>query len=51
MVTITVQGHGSFVIDSSKLHEALEWLGENSMPVEVSNHNTESDSDETLLNE
>ena len=35
MVTVDVQGHGSFVIASDKLNELLQWLAKNSMPVEV----------------
>ena len=34
MITVDVQGHGSFVINSSKLNELLQWLAANSMPVE-----------------
>jgi len=36
MITVNVQGHGSFVIHSSKLNELLGWLKTNSMPVEAS---------------
>lgn len=47
MVTVNVQGHGSFVIGSDKLNELLQWLTKNSMPVEgVKPLNN----DETLLN-
>ncbi len=35
MITVDVQGHGSFVIDGNKLNELLDWLSRNSMPVEV----------------
>jgi len=35
MVTIKVQGHGEYVIHSSKLNELLGWLQNNSMPVEA----------------
>lgn len=47
MVTVNVQGHGSFVINTDKLNELLQWLSANSMPVEgVKPLNP----DETLLN-
>ena len=48
MITVEVQGHGSFVIASDKLNELLSWLGQNSMPVEV---NVRKLGDDTLLNE
>lgn len=48
MVTINVQGHGTFVISSDKLNELLKWLTTNSMPVE-SNTRPLRDND-TLLN-
>ena len=48
MVTVDVQGHGSFVIHSDKLNELLQWLKNNSMPVEV-NIRPLNDN-ETLLN-
>ena len=48
MITVNVQGHGSFVIHATKLDELLKWLGENSMPVEVNRHNIHGD--DTLLN-
>jgi len=48
MITVDVQGHGSFVIDGSKLNELLAWLSSNSMPVEV-NVRKLNDGD-TLLN-
>jgi len=35
MITVDVQGHGSFVISGDKLNELLSWLSKNSMPVEV----------------
>lgn len=48
MVTVNVQGHGSFVIHADKLSELLNWLATNSMPVEV---NTRPLGDgESLLN-
>lgn len=48
MITVQIQGHGSFVIHNDKLNELLSWLKTNSMPVEV---NTRPLSDgETLLN-
>jgi hypothetical protein len=45
MITINVQGHGSFVIPTDKIDEILSWLRRNSMPVE--NNNSSND---TLLN-
>lgn len=48
MVTVNVQGHGSFVIHADKLNELLKWLGANSMPVEINKHVLRDD--ETLLN-
>lgn len=47
MVTVNVQGHGSFVISGDKLNELLNWLSNNSMPVEV---NVRDRGDDTLLN-
>lgn len=48
MITVDVQGHGSFVIAGDKLNELLAWLSNNSMPVEV---NVRKPNDgETLLN-
>jgi len=49
MITVEVQGHGSFVIHSEKLNELLQWLRSNSMPVEVNTRSLHDD--ETLLNE
>lgn len=49
MITIEVQGHGSFVIPSNKLNELLSWLSSNSMPVEVNVRPLHND--DTLLNE
>jgi len=49
MITVEVQGHGSFVIHSDKLNELLQWLTKNSMPVEV--RVRPLGKDETLLNE
>ena len=48
MITVNVQGHGSFVIHGDKLNELLAWLNSNSMPVEV-NVRPLNDG-ETLLN-
>ena len=48
MITVEVQGHGSFVIASDKLNELLAWLAKNSMPVEVRKRNLHGD--DTLLN-
>ena len=49
MITVEVQGHGSFVIHSDKLNELLQWLRTNSMPVEVNVRSLRDD--QTLLNE
>ncbi len=49
MVTVDVQGHGSFVIHSEKLGELLQWLTNNSMPVEQGSRPIKDG--ETLLNE
>lgn len=48
MITVDVQGHGSFVIASEKLNELLTWLSQNSMPVEVNVRKLHDD--DTLLN-
>jgi hypothetical protein len=48
MITVNVQGHGSFVIHSDKLNELLHWLKTNSMPVEANIRPLKDD--ETLLN-
>ena len=49
MVTVNIQGHGSFAIDSNKLNELIQWLRSNQAT------NIESVKDikdgETLLNE
>jgi hypothetical protein len=49
MITVNIQGHGSYVIRSDKLDELLQWISTNSMPVESSNRPLGAD--ETLLNE
>lgn len=49
MITVNVQGHGSFVIHSDKLNDLLTWLQSNSMPVEV--NISKLHGDDTLLNE
>jgi hypothetical protein len=48
MITVDVQGHGSFVIAGDKLNELLAWLAKNSMPVEVNVRKLHGD--DTLLN-
>lgn len=48
MITVNVQGHGSYVVDSSKLNDLLAWLSQNSMPVEVNKRDLHGD--DTLLN-
>ena len=49
MITVNIQGHGAFVVHSSKLDDLLQWLRANSMPVET-NTRPLHDGD-TLLNE
>ena len=49
MVTVDVQGHGSFVISADKLNELLQWLAKNSMPLEANVRPLHDN--ETLLNE
>lgn len=49
MITITVQGHGDFVIHRDKLNEMLMWLRKNSMSVESNTRPLHPG--ETLLNE
>jgi len=48
MITVQIQGHGSFVIHSEKLNDLLGWLRANSMPVEVNSRPLKDD--DTLLN-
>ena len=48
MITVNVQGHGTFVVPSEKLDNLLTWLRQNSMPVESY---TPNNTDKTLLNE
>lgn len=47
MITVNVQGHGSFVIPSEKINELLTWLTNNSTPME--SHNNPNPGD-TLIN-
>lgn len=49
MITVDVQGHGSFVIHADKLNELISWLKNNSMPVEVNVRKLNQN--DTLLNE
>ena len=49
MITVTVQGHGDFVIHRDKLNEILLWLRNNSMSVE--SNTRPLNPDQTLLNE
>lgn len=49
MITVDVQGHGSFVIHADKLNELIGWLKNNSMPVEVNIRKLHQN--DTLLNE
>lgn len=50
MITVNVQGHGTYVIHSDKLNELMSWLASNSMPVEA-NIRPLRDKNDTLLNE
>lgn len=47
MITVNVQGHGSFAVPANKLNELLAWLSDNSMSVESTSKNRPGD---TLLN-
>ena len=49
MITVNVQGHGSFVIHGDKLNELLNWLKSNSMTVESNVRPLRNEGD-TLLN-
>ena len=46
MITVKVQGHGTYVIPANKLNELISWLATNSTPMESNNPNQEG----TLLN-
>jgi hypothetical protein len=48
MVTITIQGHGTFTIESGKLNELLLWLKDNSVNLESGN--TQITGDNVILN-
>ena len=48
MVTVTIQGHGTFTIPSAKLNELLKWLRENSVNLESGN--TQISGDQVILN-
>lgn len=48
MVTVTIQGHGSFTIESGKLNELLLWLKQNSVTLESGN--VQIDGDQVILN-
>ena len=47
MVTITVQGHGTFTVHSEKLNELLMWLKKNSVNLESGN--TQISGDQVIL--
>mgnify|MGYP003650509594 CR=1 FL=1 len=49
MITVEVQGHGSFIIPSSSLNELLQWLSANAMAKEANTRGLRDN--ETLLNE
>lgn len=49
MITVNIQGHGTFAIDSSKLNELIQWLTANqATTIESTN---KANPGETLLNE
>lgn len=48
MVTITIQGHGTYTIESGKLNELLVWLKNNSVTLESGN--TQISGDQVILN-
>lgn len=48
MVTITIQGHGTFTVQSDKLNELLVWLKKNSVNLESGN--TQINGDQVILN-
>jgi len=48
MITITVQGHGTFTVEASKLNELLNWLREHSVNLESGN--TQINGDQIILN-
>tara|TARA_R110000851_G_scaffold47419_1_gene114991 strand:- start:405 stop:563 length:159 start_codon:yes stop_codon:yes gene_type:complete len=49
MITVNIQGHGTFAIDSSKLNELIQWLTANqATTIESAN---KANPGETLLNE
>jgi hypothetical protein len=48
MITITIQGHGSFTIEPGKLNELLRWMQENSIKLESGA--TKISGDQVILN-
>lgn len=48
MITITIQGHGTFTIEPDKLNEILNWLRVNSVNLESGN--TQINGDQVILN-
>jgi len=46
MITVEVQGHGTFVIPADKINELIGWLSSNSTPMEGNSPDIEG----TLLN-
>lgn len=48
MITINVQGHGTFTIEPGKLNEILTWLRKNSVNLESGN--TQINGDQIILN-
>lgn len=49
MITVNIQGHGTFIIPSDKINELISWLTSNSIKSEALDHDVDSNS--TLLNE
>ena len=49
MITVNIQGHGSFAINSSKLNELIQWLTANQATTIESANNVKPG--DTLLNE
>ena len=49
MITVKIQGHGTFAIDANKLNELMQWLRANQATA-IESYTT-TDKDQTLLNE
>lgn len=48
MITINIQGHGTFTINSNKINELLQWLHDNAVRLESGT--TKISGDDVLLN-